>query len=784
MGESTGSPFGVTWSNVPAGSFVLTAVATDSTGLSVTSNPVNISVVPASLVWNSGAAASGPQDGGGVWNCVTSSWWNGASNVVWNNLLAPVTAILGTSNGVAGTITLGAPITINNLAFNPAGSGNYTIAGGYTLTLANTPSINVAANCSPTISASVAGAGFSMTGAGALSLSGAETLSGMLTINGGTLALTGNNAASTANCTVAPGTTLQLANSNAFTGALALNSGSTLQLRADNNTTFSPASIALDNASDTYNFDANFLTGATGRTLSLTNTLTFLDSATQAINVTGNSSYTLALGTIVGTTTGHNPYLALAINTLANGAGLTLASFQSGNWSQWLNLQGGGKVTITGNLTNVSDGSSVLYVTGGTTATLQGRSALWASASATADGYKYCVANGALVLDNGNALTNNSSGTGLTYSAFILGAVTNVFTGSGYSAPPGVLVNSNNNFSAAVWLGDANFPGGGITNNARNTNYVADGDAGFTNLGTFTIGGQNTSGTNTYANPIILGWTANKGKAATLLATTGGEVDFTGGILQNGTDTTAGVQVGDSMHGGLVKFAGANTYAGGTTVANGTLLVNGSLASGAVTVQSGGALGGTGTINGPVTVQSGGTLSPGTPMGALTVNNSLTLAGDLCVTINKSLSPSNSVVIVSGALTNAGPGILIITNLGPAPAAGDSFKLFSKPLPNGGALTIAPLAPAMGFGWVNNLAVNGTLGVVTVATNPVNLTASCCNGELALSWPSNHTGWRLEAQTNGLGANWVVVSGSTLTNLFNIPVVITNGSVFFRLVYP
>jgi len=40
------------------------------------------------------------------------------------------------------------------------------------------------------------------------------------------------------------------------------------------------------------------------------------------------------------------------------------------------------------------------------------------------------------------------------------------------------------------------------------------------------------------------------------------------------------------------------------------------------------------------------------------------------------------------------------------------------------------------------------------------------------------------AQTNGLGANWVVVSGSTLTNLFNIPVVITNGSVFFRLVYP
>ena len=788
MGVSTGSSFGVTWSNVPPGNFVLTAVATDSTGLSVTSNPVNISVVPASLVWDSDAATSGPQDGGGVWDCASSDWWNGASNVVWNNLLAPVTTILGTANGTAGTITLGAPITVNNLAFNPATSGNYTIDGGYTLALANAPTISVAANCSPTISASVAGAGFSMTGAGALTLSGTNTLSGMLTINGGTLVLAGNNTGSTANCTVAPGTTLQLANATAFTGALALNSGSTLQLRADNNTTFTPASITLDNSSDTYNFDVNFLTGATGRTLSLTNTLTFLDSATQAINVTGNSSYTLALGTIVGTTTGHNPYLALAINTLAGGAGLTIASFQSGNWSQWLNLQGGGRVTITGNITNVSNGSSVVYVAGGTTATLQGKSVLSSTATSTADGYKYCVANGALVLDNGNALTNNSSGTGLTYSAFILGAVTNVFTGSGYSAPAGVLVNSNNYFSAAVWLGDANFAGGGITNNARNTNYAADGDAGFTNSGTFTIGGQNTSGTNTYANPIILGWTANKGKSVTLLATTGGEVDFTGGILQNGTDTTAGVQVGDSMHGGLIKFTGANTYAGGTTVANGTLLVNGSLASGAVTVQSGGALGGTGTINGPVTVRSGGTLSPGAPIGTLTINNSLTLAGNLLIAINKSLSPSNGLVTVSGALTNAGAGVLTITNLGPALAAGDSFKLFSKPLPNGGALTIAPLVPAMGFGWVNNLAVNGTLGVVTVATNPTNLTASCCNGELTLSWPLNHTGWRLEAQTNppggGLGTNWVVVSGSASTNLLNIPVVITNGGVFFRLIYP
>ena len=94
------------------------------------------------------------------------------------------------------------------------------------------------------------------------------------------------------------------------------------------------------------------------------------------------------------------------------------------------------------------------------------------------------------------------------------------------------------------------------------------------------------------------------------------------------------------------------------------MLVNGSLAAGAVTVQSGGTLGGTGVINGPVTVQSGGTLSPGTSIGTLTINNNLTLAGNILVEINKASSPSNDLVAVSGVLTNAGNGVLTVINLG------------------------------------------------------------------------------------------------------------------------
>lgn len=47
---------------------------------------------------------------------------------------------------------------------------------------------------------------------------------------------------------------------------------------------------------------------------------------------------------------------------------------------------------------------------------------------------------------------------------------------------------------------------------------------------------------------------------------------------------------------------------------------------------------------------------------------------------------------------------------------------------------------------------------------------------------------RLEVQTNslaaGLGTNWVTVDGSTGTNQMIIPLNTTNGSVFYRLVYP
>lgn len=77
---------------------------------------------------------------------------------------------------------------------------------------------------------------------------------------------------------------------------------------------------------------------------------------------------------------------------------------------------------------------------------------------------------------------------------------------------------------------------------------------------------------------------------------------------------------------------------------------------------------------------------------------------------------------------------------------------------------------------------------VGIATNAPNLSFSAANGTLQLSWPLDHTGWELEAQTNseavGLSTNWTILSASTSTNAMVIPIAPADGSVFYRLVSP
>jgi Alginate lyase/Fibronectin type III domain len=87
----------------------------------------------------------------------------------------------------------------------------------------------------------------------------------------------------------------------------------------------------------------------------------------------------------------------------------------------------------------------------------------------------------------------------------------------------------------------------------------------------------------------------------------------------------------------------------------------------------------------------------------------------------------------------------------------------------------------------DNVSVSG-VWPPPVSLAPPQMISSFTGGQLQLSWPSDHFGWRLEAQTNslsrGLGTNWITVLGSTSTNQISIPIGVDNGSAFFRLVYP
>jgi len=90
------------------------------------------------------------------------------------------------------------------------------------------------------------------------------------------------------------------------------------------------------------------------------------------------------------------------------------------------------------------------------------------------------------------------------------------------------------------------------------------------------------------------------------------------------------------------------------------------------------------------------------------------------------------------------------------------------------------------------LAGSGSLLVVLpVNTTPTNITASLSGSNLSLSWPADHTGWRLLMQTNnlanGVSANtndWGTVSGSANTNQVQVIIDPTKPAEFYRMVYP
>jgi len=258
------------------------------------------------------------------------------------------------------------------------------------------------------------------------------------------------------------------------------------------------------------------------------------------------------------------------------------------------------------------------------------------------------------------------------------------------------------------------------------------------------------------------------------------EVDFSANVpVANGALTKTGP--------GTMRLNAANSYSGGTTVSAGRLLVNNATGSGtgsgSVTVD-GGVLGGTGRIAGPVTILPGGIIAPGTSIGTLTISNSLSLSG---VTVMELHAAARTNDVIRGLTTVTYGGTLMLSNMVGTITASSAFKLFSANSYQGSFAALTPAVPGPGLAWnTNTLATDGTLRLISTA--PVTMSNNRSGNLLGFFWPTDHIGWRLQAQTNahtvGLGTNWFNVPYSIGTNQMTFVLDPSVASAFYRLVYP
>jgi len=237
--------------------------------LSIRLSAGSLAAVMMIVTGTTGMAASLIWDGGsGTWDAnTTANWLVGAASSVWPATGADNDAVFTNS---AETITVDpAGVAANDLLFTATG---YTLTGPAIITLNGTaPTVTLGSGITATIgngSATIlaGSAGLTKAGAGVLSLSGSEpnTLTGGVTVSGGTLALTLNNLATPTDL---------------------INSGNALTLKGGTLAAFCKG-------------------GAYNSSQTLAGTAVFSGTSTATVNNNGATSMTLDLGTISQTETG------------------------------------------------------------------------------------------------------------------------------------------------------------------------------------------------------------------------------------------------------------------------------------------------------------------------------------------------------------------------------------------------------------------------------------------------------------------------------------------------
>jgi autotransporter-associated beta strand protein len=292
--------------------------------------------------------------------------------------------------------------------------------------------------------------------------------------------------------------------------------------------------------------------------------------------------------------------------------------------------------------------------------------------------------------------------------------------------------------------------------------------------------------------------------------TSSGYLNITGSI----TNLSSGV-VG--ARNGFVRFSGGGNYATfnlnqGTTSlgANNGLSTNATLsigASGAATLDLNGfnqALTGlaNGAANAELITNSGASQSTLTLdlsssssfMGTIAGNIALVETGSGSLDLTGTNSYTGDTTVSGGTLEIGQPTFAARSTV--TVASGATLQMDFTTTNTVAALVLNGVSQPLGLYNASSSPsyLNGSgslLVAVTVATYPTNLIAKVSNGSLTLSWPADHTGWRLLTQTNSLATglvtstnNWSTVANSANTNVVNVTIDPTQPAVFYRMVYP
>jgi fibronectin-binding autotransporter adhesin len=228
--------------------------------------------VSAQLQWDPLGGAPGAQGGAGNWLTSNSGspWWNGTSNVGWNDGNDAIFSA-GTGNVTANAIT------VDDLTFTSPSS--YGLSGSLTLGMGE-GSHEISNTGQVTIGASIGGtAGFVKSGSGELFLSGANTFTGHVAVNQGTVLLLNSNALGTGNrVSVLAGASLVVRSTTKTIGSLSGNGAVLLD--------GFPSGPGTDMGVGNDNTSTTFSGNITGNGL-----VRFFKVGTGTLTLTGNNNY-------------------------------------------------------------------------------------------------------------------------------------------------------------------------------------------------------------------------------------------------------------------------------------------------------------------------------------------------------------------------------------------------------------------------------------------------------------------------------------------------------------